>query len=140
MARITLEYPEQVFTFTTSMTVRTGDINHGSHLGFDRLVSLLGHARFEYLATLGIDEHSNPAIIVGDLAVVYKAESFRQDELVFEVGVTDENRYGGDIVYRVTRPADGAVVAVAKTGVVFLDTTTKRPTTPPESFGQQVAR
>lgn len=140
MARITLDYPDDIYTYSTSMAVRTTDLNHGAHLGFDQMVSLVGHARFLFLDELGIDELDDPAIIVGDLAVVYRTEAFRKDELVFDIGVSDPNPYGADIVYRVTRPADGALVAMAKTGVVFVDHTSKRPTAPPEAFARQFER
>lgn len=134
MPRITLEYPDESFTFSTSMTVRTSDLNHGAHLGFDQMVSLIGHARYLFLRSLGIDELGVPGIVVGDLAVVYRAEAFRDDELTFEVGVAELNKYGGDIAYRVTRVSDGALVVTAKTGVVFIDTAAERPTGPPPAF------
>ena len=134
MARITLDYPDDIYTFSTSMTVRTGELNHGNHLGFDQLVSLIGHARFLFLDEHGIDELDDPAIIVGDLAAVYRAEAFRKDALRFDVGLADPNPYGGDMVYRITRPADSTLIAMAKTGVVFVDHATKRPTRPPAAF------
>ncbi|MNG35993.1 hypothetical protein D3C84_1228870 [compost metagenome] len=33
----------------------------------------------------------------------------------------DFNRYGGDIIFRVSRPADGTLIALAKSGFVFFD-------------------
>lgn len=134
MPRITLEYPDETFTFSTSMTVRTSDLNHGAHLGFDQMVSLIGHARYLFLRAIGVDELGTPGIVVGDLAVVYRGEAFRDDELTFEVGVAELNKYGGDVAYRVTRLSDGALIAMAKTGVVFIDPAAQRPTQPPPAF------
>jgi acyl-CoA thioesterase FadM len=33
----------------------------------------------------------------------------------------DFNRYGGDITFRISRPADGTLVAMAKSGFVFFN-------------------
>ncbi|MNL59062.1 hypothetical protein D3C87_1827550 [compost metagenome] len=33
----------------------------------------------------------------------------------------DFNKYGGDISFRISRPADGSLVAMAKSGFVFFD-------------------
>jgi acyl-CoA thioesterase FadM len=41
--------------------------------------------------------------------------------LLFEVGVMDFNKYGGDITFRITRPKDKTLVAMAKSGFVFFN-------------------
>ncbi len=133
MARIKLDYPDAAYTYSTTMTVRTSDLN-GNHLGFDAVVSLVGNARNLFLRHHDIDEHGTPGVIVADLAVTYSAEAFLHDELRFDAGVVDRNTYGGDIVYRVTRPADGTLIATAKTGIVFFDYATKRVTAAPPAF------
>jgi len=52
---------------------------------------------------------------------MYRAEAHARDQLLFEVGVMDFNRYGGDITFRITRPRDQTLVAMAKSGFVFFD-------------------
>lgn len=126
MARVQLDYPDHVFTFSTELDVRFDDINIGSHLGFDKLVTLVTEARSRYLEWLGIPEVASPGVIVSDLAVTYKAESRLRDRLRIDVGVAERSRVGGDIAYRVVRPADDVVIAVAKTGMVFFDYDTGR--------------
>ncbi|PZR33698.1 MAG: thioesterase, partial [Ectopseudomonas oleovorans] len=64
----------------------------------------------------------------------YRAEAHARDQLLFEVGVMDFNRYGGDITFRITRPADGALVAMAKSGFVFFDYLQSKVVPMPESF------
>lgn len=123
MARIELDYPDHLFTYRTTMEVRSTDINAGRHLGNDKLVSMLSEARARFLADAGaadVDE-TGAGIIVTDLAVSYRAEARERDDLLFEVGITDLNRYGGDVVFRVTRPADATLIALAKYGFVFFD-------------------
>ena len=48
MPRVELDFPDEIFTFSTELTVRFDDINIGHHLGNDRLVSLLGEARSQF--------------------------------------------------------------------------------------------
>lgn len=121
MARVQLEYPDEIFTFSTELDVRFDDINIGAHLGFDKLVTLVTEARSRYLESLTIAEVASPGVIVSDLAVTYRAEARLRDRLRIDVGVAERSRVGGDIAYRVLRPADETVIAVAKTGIVFFD-------------------
>lgn len=121
MARVQLDYPDQIFTFSTELDVRFDDINIGAHLGFDKLVTLVTEARSRYLEALEIAEVASPGVIVADLAVTFRAEARLRDRLRIDVGIAERSRVGGDIAYRVVRPADDAVIAVAKTGIVFFD-------------------
>lgn len=137
MARLQLELPEDGFHFSTRMNVRSTDINAGQHLGNDALISMLSEARSRFLHAQGIDDAGNGeglGIIITDLATLYKAEARARDALLFEVGVMDFNRYGGDIIYRVSRPADGRLVALAKNGFVFFDYRAGRVAAMPEAF------
>lgn len=137
MARIKLTYPDDVFDFSTTLTVRFDDINIGNHLANERLVALLGEARSQFLASRGLTDtggSDQPGSIVADLAVSFRAEARLRDVLRIEVGVVEPNRYGGDLVYRVTRPLDRTVIAVAKTGIVFFDYAAGRIAPAPRAF------
>ena len=46
----------------------------------------------------------------------------------------DFNKYGGDITFRITRPADGKLVAMAKSGFVFFNYQTGQVTSMPDAF------
>ena len=59
--------------------------------------------------------------MVTDMAVDYRSESFANDCLVIDVGISNINRYGFDIGMQVTNSALEAVVCNAKIGVVFFD-------------------
>ncbi|MFA9219281.1 MAG: thioesterase family protein [Sphingomonadaceae bacterium] len=121
MARLTLHFPEDQYYFSTKLTVRVTDINGANHLGNDSMISMISEARARFLFAFGVQETGvdGIGIIVTDLATTYKAEAHARDQLLFEVGVMDFNKYGGDITFRVTRPLDGALVAMAKSGFVF---------------------
>ncbi|MCQ4313403.1 thioesterase family protein [Stutzerimonas sp. VN223-3] len=123
MARLALHFPEDQFCFTTQQTVRITDINAANHLANDSMISMISEARARFLFAYGIAETTKDGcgIIVTDLATTYKAEAHARDVLLFEVGVMDFNRYGGDITFRITRPADGTLIAMAKSGFVFFN-------------------
>lgn len=136
MARLTLHFPEDQYCYSTQLTVRVTDINAGNHLGNDSMISMLSEARARFLYALGVEEagHDGLGIIVTDLATTYKAEAHARDQLLFEVGVMDFNKYGGDIIFRVTRPHDQTLIAMAKYGFVFFDYKTSQVTPIPAAF------
>ncbi|MNL81419.1 hypothetical protein D3C87_2085290 [compost metagenome] len=68
---------------------------------------------------------------------MYRNEAHARDQLQFEVGVMDFNKYGGDIIFRITRPADGTLIAMAKSGFVFFDYVGKKVVAMPEGFAQR---
>lgn len=135
MARISLQFPADQFCYATDLTVRVTDINGAKHLGNDSMISMISEARARFLFDFGIEESADDQIIVTDLATTYLAEAYARDELRFEVGVMDFNRYGGDIIFRVTRPADATLIAMAKSGFVFFDYRAKKVVPMPEAFG-----
>ncbi|MEX6504468.1 thioesterase family protein [Pseudomonas zhanjiangensis] len=123
MARLQLAFPPDQFCYSTFLTVRVSDINAANHLGNDSMISMISEARARFLFEYGIEEtqEDGTGIIVTDLATTYRAEAHARDQLLFEVGVMDFNKYGGDITFRITRPADGVLVAMAKSGFVFFN-------------------
>jgi acyl-CoA thioesterase FadM len=141
MARLTLAFPADQFYFTTMQTVRVTDINAARHLGNDSMISMISEARARFLFEYGVaemDEEGN-GIIVTDLATTYKAEAHARDQLRFEVGVMDFNKYGGDVIFRVTRPADDTLVALAKQGFVFFNYQRGEVTPMPAGFAAKFA-
>lgn len=136
MARLTLEFPEDQFCYATHLTVRVTDINGANHLGNDSMISMISEARARFLFEFGIEETSpeGVGILVTDLATTYKTEAHARDQLLFEVGVMDFNKYGGDITFRITRPADGRLVAMAKSGFVFFSFRDSQVVPMPEGF------
>ena len=136
MARLTLNFPEDQYCYSTHLTVRVTDINGANHLGNDSMISMISEARARFLYAFGIRETADDGtgIIVTDLATTYRAEAHARDQLLFEVGVMDFNKYGGDITFRISRPADGTLVAMAKSGFVFFNYRQSRVVPMPESF------
>jgi acyl-CoA thioester hydrolase len=140
VARVNLILPES-FTFKTVLDVRVTEINYGNHVGNDRMVSLLHEARLRFLRSFGFGEFniSGLGIMVTDLMVEFKSESFVGENLQFEVGVNDFNKYGCDFIYRVTCADEGRLVTVAKTGIVFFDYDERKIAKIPKKFTDLVS-
>lgn len=136
MARLQLTFPEDQYYYTTLLTVRVTDINAANHLGNDSMISMISEARARFLFEYGVaeTERDGTGIIVTDLATAYRAEAHARDQLLFEVGVMDFNKYGGDVIFRVTRPKDKCTIALAKQGFVFYNYKTSEVVGMPEEF------
>ena len=142
MARLHLSFPEDQYYYSTPLTVRVTDINGANHLGNDSMISMISEARARFLFEFGIGEteRDGTGIIVTDLATTYRAEAHARDQLLFEVGVMDFNKYGGDIIFRITRPRDRTLIAMAKSGFVFYDYGQARVVAMPEAFAAKFPR
>lgn len=122
MPRLKLQ-PLAAYGFSFELSVRTTDLNYGGHLGNDRLLSLVHEARVAFLAAHGLSEleFGGVSLILGDAAVVYQAEAYAGDGLLFEVATREPSRSGFRIFYRVTRPADGQAIALVENGMACFD-------------------
>lgn len=134
MARLKLQFPEDQYCYSTLLDVRVSDINNGNHLANDSMISMLSEARARFLFEFGVRETEGDGIIVTDLATTYRAEAHARDQLLFEVGVMDFNKYGGDITFRVSRPQDQTLIAMAKYGFVFFNYQTGQVVPMPDDF------
>jgi len=141
MPRVTIGLPESL-PFSTEIVVRITDINYGGHLGNDAVLGLLHEARVRFFAAHGWRESDvdGRGIIMTDAAIVYEAEVFHGETLRFDVGATDLQRVGCDIVYRVTKLPSLKVAAEAKTGIVFFDYKTRKVQKVPASFAAKFAK
>lgn len=122
MARVKVNMPEE-FLFSMEYPVRFSDLDYARHLNSVAMVHILHEARLQLLASLGLTEANifGLGMVVTDMAIDYRSESFAKDVLLIEVGVLRFNKYGCDICFRVTNAALDRVVCNAKQGVVFFD-------------------
>src|SRR3546814_20099676 len=105
-----------LYCYKTTLTVRITDINAANHLSNDAMISMISEARARFLYDFGITEPAtgDTSVIVTDLATTYRADAHAPDQLQLEIGITDMNRYGADIILRITRPADGTQIRTAE--------------------------
>lgn len=135
MARIKMEFPES-FVFTTEINLRISDINYGGHLGHDSILSLTHEARVRFFYNYGFSELDvdGPGIVLSDVAIVYKSESFYGETLIVEIAVCDFTKYGCDLVYRLREKETDREVALLKTGIVFMSYEDRKVAPVPEKF------
>src|SRR6478609_1582464 len=135
MARISIDLPEE-FIFTTEIIVRASDLNYGGHVGNDRVLTLFQEARILFYRHMGFKSELNLEGSVGqlmsDAAVVYKSESFLGDELIIQIAVADFNKYGFDLLYKMSNKQTGKEVARGKTGIVCFDYDRRKVASVPE--------
>ena len=135
MPRVKLiERPD--YRFAVEILVRTTDLNYGGHLGNDRLLSLVHEARVAFLADHGWSELdcTGVSLILGDTAVVYRAEAFAGDVLRFEVDAGEASRSGLRLFYRITRSGDDRLIALVENGMACFDYQASKIVTLPEEI------
>ncbi|MFT4671381.1 MAG: acyl-CoA thioester hydrolase [Pseudohongiellaceae bacterium] len=122
MSRVKVELPPE-FLFSMKRTVGISDVNYAKHLDSVAMVNILHEARLQFLASLGFTEGNiyGLGMVVTDLAIDYRSESFANDQLIIDVGVSDFNRYGFDIGLQIANSALESIVCSAKFGIVLFD-------------------
>jgi acyl-CoA thioester hydrolase len=137
MARIQIDLPAK-FLFSTTIPVRATDLNYGGHVGNDTILTLIQEARVQFYRDLGYKNELNfegdVGQIIADAAVVYKSESFLGDVLTFQIGISEFNKYGFDMVYLITNQQTGKEVARGKTGTVCFDYVKRKVVSVPQSL------
>lgn len=136
MARIKIDLPG-AFSFSTAFPVRITDLNYGSHVGNDTVLSFLHEARVRFLKSLGYSEldMEGAGLIMSDVAILFKKEIFYGDEIRLSVAAMDFTRAGFDLVYKLEKNTNSAMtlLAIAKTGMVCYDYSLKKVTGLPDA-------
>jgi acyl-CoA thioesterase FadM len=133
MSRIVFDLPPR-FVFATEMQIYISHVNQGGHLDNAQLLTLVSEARLRFFRWLGYRESDveGLAIVVGDIVAQYKSEGFHGETMRVEMVPADFNRYGFDLVFRMSEQSQGREVARGKTGVVFIDKVTRKVAPLPE--------
>ena len=135
MARIDIPLPEK-FLFATEIPLYIGHINYGGHLDNALLLTLVSEARVRFFKSLGYTELDveGVGIVVVDAALQYKSEAFHGETMVLEMTPADLNKYGCDLMWRMSDRDSGREVARGKTGIVFFDYGPRKVTRVPAAF------
>ena len=137
MARIKLEIPGQIIA-SFNIPIRISDINYGSHVGNDAFVSIIHEARMQWLNQYGYTELKIEGIglIMSDLAIEFKNESFYGDTVEVKIGASEITRVGFELYYQLfaIRNTESILLANAKTGMVCYDYDAKKVAAIPEKL------
>ena len=135
MARVKIEFPNKFFEASFSIPVRITDINYGNHVGNDSLVSIIQEARMLFLQQYAFTELdiSGTGLIMADLAIEFKNESFYKDIINVQLAAEITSKVSFDLYYKLTavRDKEKVVIAHAKTGMVCFDYKMKKVITIP---------
>lgn len=138
MARLQIDLPPGQPLATIKIPVRITDINYGNHLGNDSMVSIIHEARMQFLQQNGLAELAvgGASLIMSDLAVQYKHESFYGDILQVEIYSAGVSKVSFELIYKIsaTREGGNLVIAIGKTGMVCYNYDLKKVTTMPQEL------
>lgn len=136
MARIKIAQPAQ-YTYSSTLQVRITDINYGGHAGNDAILSMIHEARMRFLKHHGYTELNmgGAGLIMGDVAIEFKAELFYDDMVTMQVTAGEFSKFGFDIFYKFEKQAEGKTITavVAKTGMVCYNYSEKKVMAVPEA-------
>lgn len=125
MGRVKLKFPDENPLFTTTIPIRVGDLNYGNHVGNDSILSIIHEARMQLLHRAGYTELNIEGIglILADVMIAYKGESFYGDVLTVKLYVEELTGHSFNLLYHIStlRNNAGTDIAHAKTGMVCFD-------------------
>lgn len=121
MARLKLDVPGKIIA-SVKIPVRISDINYGNHVSNDAFVALVHEARVQWLKQHNYSElnFAGAALILSELAVEFKQESFYGDAVEIKISCGEISRVGFELYYRLftKRGEEVILLANAKTGMV----------------------
>lgn len=124
MARIKIDIPSIKLT-EINIPVRITDVNYGNHVGNDAFVSIIHEARLQWLKQAGCSElnFGNAALIMGDLFIEYKNESFYGDIITVSIFAGEVSRVSFELYYQLTTERNGnqRLLANCKTTMICFD-------------------
>ena len=137
MGRIKLDITGRAIGSFT-IPIRIADINYGNHVGNDAFVSIIHEARMQWLKQYGYTELQVEGIglIMSDLAIEFKNESFYGDVAEVKLSAGDISRVGFELYYQVftNRNNEHILLANAKTGMICFDYEARKVAAIPEKL------
>lgn len=137
MSRIIFDLPNS-FKFATEMQIYISHVNQGGHLDNAQLLTLVSEARVRFFNKFGFTEANvgDLSIVVGDIVAQYKSEGYHGETMCVEMVPMDFNKYGFDLVFRMTEKSQSREVARGKIGIVFINKSDRRVAPMPEAISK----
>jgi acyl-CoA thioesterase FadM len=142
MARIKIDLPA-TFSFSTNIPIRITDLNYGSHVGNDAVLSIIHEARMQFLAHYGYSEmeFAGAGMIMSDVGIEFKSELFYGDTVIASVTAAAFSKVGFELYYLLEKETAGkkTTVAIAKTGMICYDYGRKKIAVVPEEAKKKLS-
>jgi acyl-CoA thioesterase FadM len=123
--RVKIAFPDRSPLCVLHIPVRIGDINYGGHVGNDAILSVIHESRMQWLAAAGLTELEidGHGLIMADVMIAYRGESFYGDVLDVELFANEVTARSFDLVYRIKTRRKGQEISIAeaKTGMICFD-------------------
>jgi YbgC/YbaW family acyl-CoA thioester hydrolase len=137
MARLKIELPQKILA-SVSIPVRITDINYGNHVGNNSIVEIIHEARVQFLKQHGFTELNvaGTSLIMSELLVEFKNESFYDDVLEIKIFSGEITRVSFELFYEISvkRNQQKIIIAHAKTGMVCYNYEIKKVNALPEEL------
>lgn len=137
MARVKINIPEDILA-TIVIPVRITDINYGNHVGNDSFVGIIHEARVRWLKIFNLTELNigDAGLIMSDLEIEFKKESFYGDELEVQISAGEVSKIGFELYYQLFTIKNNIRILLvnAKTGMICYDYSNKKVTSIPSEF------
>lgn len=135
MSRIIFDLPA-TYKFSTEIQIYISHVNQGGHLDNAQLLTLVSEARVRFFNKFGFTEANvgDLSIVVADIVAQYKSEGYHGETMRVEMVPMDFNKYGFDLVFRMTEKEQGREVSRGKIGIVFINKSDRRVALMPEAF------
>ena len=121
MARLKISLPSTSIG-SIQIPVRITDINYGNHVSNNAIVEIVHEARMQFLNQHGFTEMdvAGTSLIMSDLCVEYKNESFYNDLLEIKIFAGEISRVSFELLYEISTKRKGTtvIIALSKTGMV----------------------
>jgi acyl-CoA thioesterase FadM len=144
MSRIKIDLPAQA-VFTTEIPIRITDLNYGSHVGNDTILSIMQEIRMKWLFVLGYQnelEIDGIGLIMIDAAIEFKNELFYGDKLTGSLFLGGISKIGFDLYYKLEKGNSNGnnVAALGKTGMLCFNYEKKKITSVPANFMNKISK
>jgi YbgC/YbaW family acyl-CoA thioester hydrolase len=137
MARLKIELPQKRLA-SVPIPVRITDINYGNHVGNNSIVEIIHEARVQFLKQHGFTELNvaGTALIMSELLVEFKNESFYNDVLEVKIFSGEITRVSFELFYEISvkKNEQKIIIAHAKTGMVCYNYELKKVSAVPEAL------
>lgn len=142
MARVKVELPE-TFPFETAIPIRITDLNYGNHVGNNTILGILHEARVQFLQHFGYGEldFGGLGLIMSDVAIEFKSEIFYGEKIIASIAAGEFSRSSFEVYYKLQKEKSHQriLVAIAKTGMVCYDYSSKKIAVIPEEVKSKLS-
>lgn len=130
------------FLFKTEMNIRITDLNYGNHLANDKILALIHEARVRFLNSMSYSESDieSLGIIMADAVIEFKSQGFYGDKLCIKISVDNIVKKGFELFYEIENIESGKILGRIKTGIVFYNYKTQKPSNSPPQFVKKIER